>query len=284
MKAFFLLFLIYSSYSIAEEVYELQGNIDGGKTTSAIKFTLNWKEENGIAKGTYRDNYYSTKATILRGIAGQNGRIFIATLPDIINGVKTISFLSSDLKTQSGTKKIPVSVVLRDEKGNPVTTTTVNGDLSGFNTRLAQRQEAHGCNEGFGVLAGYCGEYQGIMREDLDTNKRCDLTSYPNLKLVIDQNAEVGFVLGEPNALVNPPVHVIGRLTANTSSSNVDILGRQCRPLMGTTFPGDNCKRLNLTGSFSVAENTRHFSGKYTIIDEKLNQICTYGLSLDLTE
>jgi len=284
VKFLLLVSLFIGNVFAKSELYQLQGNVGVSKNSRPIKFTLNWKENKGIAEGSYTDNFYSIKPTILRGIAGKNGRIFIATLPDIINGVKTISFLSSDLKIMTGTKKIPVSVVMRDDKGNPITTSAIDGDLSSQTSRVAQRQEAKGCSEGFGALAGYCGEYRGLMTEAGDLNKRCTLTDYSNFRLVIDGYAEVGLVLGESNALINPPVHVIGRLMANTSSSRVDLLSRQCRPLVGTTFPGDNCKRLNLVGTFSGSETTKHFAGSYTISDEKLNQFCTYSLSVDLEE
>ena len=97
MKFLLLVSLFIGNVFAKSELYQLQGNVGVSKNSRPIKFTLNWKENKGIAQGTYTDNFYSIKPTILRGIAGKNGRIFIATLPDIINGVKTISFLSSDL-------------------------------------------------------------------------------------------------------------------------------------------------------------------------------------------
>lgn len=211
------------------------------------------------------------------------GRIFVVTFPKEIKGVRTITFLGSDLKNDKGAVSIPMSVVLRDANGKPVNTNSIEANLVGGPTnRVAQKQEATGCQEGFGSLAGYCGVYSGMLTEEADANNKCDLLSFPNSRLILDQNAEIGLSLGELSEIVNPPIHRIGRLFTDPDSMRIDLTSRSCRPLPGTKFQGDDCKRLNIAGIFSVLKDVKHFLGYYTISDEKTNELCRYRLSMEL--
>lgn len=263
--------------------YQLKGSLgnDPGKQNN-ISFTLSWNEKNGKAEGVYQDNFY-VKSAPAKGITGELGRIFVVTFPSEIKGVRTISFLSSDLKGSKGSALIPVSVSLRDEKGNPIKTVGVEANLSSASsTLLAQRQEAPGCQEGFGNLAGYCGSYKGILSEEIDTKNRCDLLAFNSARLIMDENSELGLVLGESSEILTPPVHRIGRLFYNPGSASVDLMSRSCRQLPGTKFGSDDCKRLSLTGTFSENNRVKHFTGQYTIINERTNESCRYTISMDL--
>jgi hypothetical protein len=146
---------------------------------------------------------------------------------------------------------------------------------------VAQKQEEAKCQEGFGQLAGYCGVYTGMFSEELDTNKKCNLLAFSATRLVLDENGELGLILGETSAIISTPFHRIGRIFTNTDSDRIDVISRDCRLLPGTTFAGDNCKRMNLSGTFSKIRNVKHFSGDYLIIDEKTNERCRYNLSMD---
>jgi hypothetical protein len=97
---------------------------------------------------------------------------------------------------------------------------------------------------------------------DNDANMILHLTSYPNI--------------------VGAPAHYLGRVPSDPGSNRVELLQRSCRPLPGTSFPGDTCQRQHLRGTFSTERNTRHFSGSYIITDEATNERCRYGFSLDL--
>lgn len=280
-----LLLLSLSFSTFAAEQYQLKGSLGtNAATKKSIEFTLNWQENGKTASGTYSDNLY-TKSTKAKGIVGDLGRIFVVTLPEEISRVRTITILGPSMTGEKGAVLVPVSVVLRDSKGRPVTTTSIEANLIGLTSKVvAQKQEEAFCQEGFGELAGYCGEYTGMISEESDSQKKCDLLSFSSSRLIFDQNAEIGLALGESSTIVAIPLHRIGRVLANPESRRVDLISRKCHSLSGIKFASDNCKRLNLSGVFSIVNDLKHFSGDYTIIDEKTNASCRYNLSMDLTE
>jgi hypothetical protein len=283
MKIFFILsFLFVMSAMAQNEQYELKGSLGiNVSTKNNIEFSIKWNEKEGIVSGSYTDNFYTNSAAV-KGVSGELGRIFIVTLPEEAKGVRTISFLGPDLKGMKGSALIPISVVLRDENGKPVSASTIEANLIGRTEKMvAQKQEEAKCHEGFGELAGYCGVYTGMFSEELDSNKKCNLLAFSATRLVLDENGELGLILGETSAIVSTPFHRIGRIFTNTDSERIDVLSRDCRALPGTTFGGDNCKRMNLSGTFSKIRNIKHFSGDYLIIDEKTNERCRYNLSMD---
>lgn len=273
---FFTLAFLSSQLLAQDQQYVLKGSLDKN-----IQFTLVWNEFEGKVTGTYEDNFYAKKVE-MRGIAGDLGRILLVTLPQETKGVRTISFLGTDLKGIKGSALVPVSVVLRDDKGTPIKTTAIEANLTGMTQKvLAQKQEESRCQEGFGSLAGFCGSYAGMLSEDADPKNKCNLLAASDARLVVDENAEISLILGAVSALVEQPMHKLGRLPANPETTNVDILSRSCRPLQGIMFAGDNCKRLNLVGYFTITTKGKHFSGSYIIIDEKTNQSCRYSISMD---
>lgn len=278
---FSLLLLSFQAFA-QNQKYQLQGTLGEDRASKTkISFTLSWNEIDGKANGTYKDNFYADSAP-MKGIVGELGRIFVVTFPKEVKGVRTISFLSSDMRGNKGSALIPVSVSLRDEKGTPVKTTAVEANLIGGETNVvAQRQEDQPCQDGFGDLAGYCGAYTGMLSEELDTRNKCNLLAFNNARLLLDENAEVGLVLGEPSEIIDTPVHRIGRLFRNPASMSVDLLSRSCRSLPGTNFSSDDCKRLGLTGTFNTVNKTRHFTGQYTITNERTNESCRYTISMD---
>lgn len=283
MKILILIFCLLTVEAMAQgEQYQMKGSLGTNAVTmKKIEFTLNWTEKDGKAIGTYSDNFY-TQSAVAKGISGKLGRIFVVTFPNEIKGVQTISFLGSALKSEKISAPIQVSVVLRNRNGKPVNTSSIMANLTGVTpTRVAQRQEEEKCQQGFGALAGYCGVYTGMVSEEMDAQKKCNLLAYNHVRLILDENGELGLMLGETSAIVNSPVHRIGRIFADTESPRVDLISRQCRPMQGTTFNGDDCKRLNIIGTFSIIKKVKHFSGIYTILDEKTNENCRYSLSMD---
>lgn len=278
---FFILFLSFSAFSA--DSYQLKGSLDTNDSTQKnIEFTLSWTEKEDLASGTYSDNFYSQSAT-LKGIAGKLGRVFIVTLPKEVNRVRTITFLGPSLNGDKGAALIPFSVILRDSKGRPTSTKSIEANLIGLPQMVvAQKQEEEPCQEGFGVLAGYCGIYTGMMSEESDTQNKCDLLKFSNSRLILDNNAEVGLAFGESSSIIAIPVHRIGRVLESPESTRIDLLSRKCHSLTGISFPSDNCKRLNISGVFSTVNNVKHFAGDYTVIDEVTNASCRYNLSMDV--
>lgn len=276
MKILTIICLFCSLHLFAQEQeYQLKGSIG-----SHDPFTLKWTEKDGKALGTFSDNLYAESA-VARGISGDLGRLFIVTFPEEINGVRTITFLGSDLKGDKGSALIPLTIVLRDDTGKPISSAIIEANLTGMtNVQIAQRQEEK-CHDGFGALAGYCGVYSGMLVEEADSRNKCSLLNFNNSRFVLDENAEVGLSLGEISGIVNPPIHRIGRVFTDTDSTSVDLLSRNCKSLPGTNFNGDDCKRLHIHGVFSSTSKVKHFMGKYTITDEKTNEFCRYGLSMD---
>ena len=279
-----LLFSLTLSAFGAEQ-YQLKGSLGiNAATKKSIEFSLHWQENGKTANGTYSDNLYSD-STNAKGVVGELGRIFIVTLPKEINRVRTITILTPSISGLKGAALVPISLVLRDSKGRPVTTTSIEANLIGLTEKIvAQKQEEASCQEGFGELAGYCGVYTGMISEERDSQNKCDLLSFSNSRLILDLNAEIGLALGESSDIVAIPVHRIGRLFADPESRSVDLISRKCHSLSGIKFPSDNCKRLNLSGVFSIVNGMKHFSGDYTITDEKANATCRYNLSMDLMQ
>lgn len=276
-----ILSLMLSSYAQSEH-YQLKGTLsETKKGQTPVEFNLEWTESEGKLSGVYQDDYYTQKAQA-RGIVGELGRLFIVTLPQDSKGIRSLTIVTSELKGKKGAALIPVSLIFRDEKGNPIMTASTEANLLGKTTELvAQRQEESRCQEGFGSLAGLCGIYGGMITEQDDAKNKCDLLSFKNSKLVFDENGELGLALGETSGLVATPLHRIGRIFTDPDSTNVEVMSRSCRALEGTGFAIDDCKRLVLEGRFTEENKKKYFSGSYTIIDEKTNETCRYTLSLD---
>lgn len=311
MKILFVcLSILFSLQSWAQDPeFELKGSLgpQPKDKNKDINFSLQWSEKDNKLTGTYKDNYFTESAPIKGIISDELGRIIVVNLPKESKGVKTITFLGSDLKLEKGSTKVPVGIVLRNVKGDPVSTSSSNLTIAaipkvtpepaptpiarartsadvvaGMTPTVAQRQEAGPpCTEDFGALAGYCGSYTGVITEERDVLNRCNLLAFNNTHLVLEEDGEIGFVLGVPNAVVRPPVHQIGRITADPTTTGIEVMSRNCAPMAGTEFEGDNCKRLVLIGSFSTTGDSKQFTGTYEIIDENAEQSCLYGLTMN---
>ena len=137
MNAFILFTLFFSLNLFAQdEEYQLKGSLG-----THDPFTLRWTEKDGKAIGTFSDQVYADSA-VARGISGELGRIFLVTFPEEINGVRTITILGSDLKGDKGSALIPITIVLRDDTGKPISSTIVEANLTGLKlAQVAQKQE-----------------------------------------------------------------------------------------------------------------------------------------------
>lgn len=281
-KILSLLTFFFSFLAFGHE-YQLKGSFEiEGSKQKPVLYVLQWSEEENQIRGKYSDNYFTDSAPV-EGSVNNLGRLFKVELPEEEKGVKSIAILASEADLSDTATTLPVSVVTRDKKGNPLTTTGVPANFIGL-TQVAQLQEEAECGENFGELAGFCGIYAGVISEQFDPGDMCDLMTSTAVRLGLDDEGSVFLYLNRVNAILTPPAHHIGRLRAEPESTVVDILSRSCRPLPGIDFPGENCKILNLRGSFTSERGEQHFEGTYTILDEETELSCRYGLSMDKQE
>lgn len=284
MRLLIFLFVFTLSLSASGQnnfQYQLKGSYKmKSSDKKPIEYTLRWSETKGKITGDYSDNFFIDSATV-KGSEGDMGRNFIVELPTIKNGVKSITILSAQTMSDRAGTSVPVSIVTRDRRGNPLTTTSANSNFVTLYS-VAQKQEEKPCQEGFGALAGYCGIYEGLISEYQDKRNKCNLLFASAVKLELTEDQTLVLHLGEVNDLVNIPYHVIGRLPSNPEGTAIDVMSRSCRPLQGVNARGDACKQLNLTGTFSIEGANRHFAGAYSIKEEGTNNLCQYTLSMDL--
>lgn len=249
----------------------------------SVSFRLRWVEEDGKLTGFYSDDRFSQRAPVT-GLVTDSGRTFEILLPRTQEGIKSFSLLSSSIGSRDTATTIPVELVARDERGNPLRSARFDAQFSVETPRPARRlqaQEERPCTGGFGELSGYCGRYGGMISELQDSGQLCDFMTYKDVRLELDNEANVIFHTAQPDDKHFTQDHLIGRVPSETATRSVDLMSRHCRPLPGTNFPGDDCKRVNLVGVFTSRDGTPHFSGTYTIIDERTEKSCRYSLTLD---
>lgn len=272
------LFLSFGALGKSEQ-YQLKGQFKlDSSIDKPIKYQLIWSESNGEIKGTYSDNYLTKKAEVV-GEDTQQGRIFKINFPTEKRGIKSLAIITSTAGNNKIATTIPVSVIVRDQLGNPLTNVAMKGELS-VSRFLAQKQEEE-CREGFGALAGFCGIYEGLVAENVDRQNKCNLLFADSVKLELDPDGNLTLYLGPVVEIFNTPGHLIGRIPSNHGSTRIDVMSRACRSLPGIESKSDHCKRLNLTGQFSMIGVTKHFKGEYTIFDEGSKNTCSYSLSMD---
>lgn len=287
MKCISLLAGLFFTTCALASPFQLKGSyfFRGGEK-KPVTFKLRWVEDDGRVTGIYSDNRFTNRA-VVNGFASDNGRTFEIILPQMDGGVKSFSLLTSSAGPSETGKQIPLQLVTRDMKGNPLSTAKFEAqfvEITAGGRENAQAQEARPCSEGFGELSGYCGRYGGMISEEFDSGRVCDLISRKDLRLEVDNEANVIFHTEEPNDRHSSQDHLIGRIPSDTPSRTVDIMSRHCRPLPGTNFPGDDCKRINLIGTFTNRDGNPHFVGTYSIIDEKTDRSCRYSMTFDRVE
>ncbi len=282
MKTILVLVLsLFTLHSIAAP-YQLKGSFFfRGSEKEPVNFNLKWVEKNGRVTGFYSDNRFTDRSAVTGNVT-DHGRTFDVFLPQADGGVKSFSILTSSAGSSETGKNVPLQIVTRDGKGNPLTTAKFEAQFTEITPReTAQAQEAEPCTEGFGELAGYCGQYGGMVSEEFDSGRMCDLVTLKEVRLEVDNEANIIFHTESPGDRNAREDHLIGRLPSDMNSKTVDLMSRHCRPLPGTTFPGDDCKRLNLIGTFTSRNGSPHFTGTYSIIDEKNDRSCRYSMTMD---
>jgi hypothetical protein len=279
----FIFFVFFPLLAFSETYqYELKGpyRLDSSRQ-KPVSYTLKWSEENGRINGLYSDNHF-VKSADVTGESSDIGRTFIVKFPEVKNGVRSITILTPLPKGRITDTRLPVSLITRDERGNPLTTFKADSQFTTTSYRsVAQLQEENRCTEGFGVLAGYCGIYAGLITEERDRRNKCNLLFLDAVRLELTEDSSIILHLAEVNEFINIPSHLIGRLPVNPQKNWVDLMNRVCGPLTGMNSSSDNCKIIHLRGDFSQARGLRRFRGTYTISEEGTNNYCRYGLSMD---
>ena len=282
MKTFLLFGLSVLSLQAFAAPYQLKGSFFfRSDEKKPVNFNLRWVEKNGKVAGFYSDNRF-TDRTAVTGFATDHGRTFDIVLSQAQGSVKAFSLLTSSADSSETGKNLPLQIVTRDSKGNPLATAKFKAQFTLITPReTIQAQEAAPCSEGFGQLAGYCGQYGGMVSEEFDSSKMCDFVTTKDVRLEVDNNANIILHTETPLDRNSSEDHLIGRIPSDTNSRSVDVMSRHCRPLPGTNFPGDDCKRINLIGTFTNRNGNPHFTGTYSIIDEKNDRSCRYSMTMD---
>lgn len=262
--------------------YELKGSYKlESSVKKPVKFSLRWSEENGDIVGTYSDDHFARFAEV-SGEGSYLGRTFIVKFPEEKRGVRSIIILSSVARKPKTGTTVPISVITRDIKGNPLTTVEARTAFNVLSRQtVAQLQEENACADGFGALSGFCGIYAGLLAEESDRRNRCNLLFADAARLELTEAGMVYLHLGEVNEIINTPGHAIGRIPVNPENTSIDLLTRVCGPLSGVNSSSTTCKRMHLLGDFDIEGNDREFTGTYTISEEDSNMECRYSLSMD---
>ena len=277
----FLAFFSLWEVSFAKDYsYQIKGSfLSKVSDKKEVSFTLRWNEEKGKIDGVYSDNQFAKRA-LVTGSQGDMGRNFQVNLPEENKSAKTINILTTNRPTKRTGTTIPVSVIVRDKEGRPLLNTDSHSRFTAIQM-VAQKQEEE-CREGFGALGGFCGVYEGLISEQVDRQNRCNLLFADAIRLELDTESDIRIYLGQVDEILRTPEHLIGKVPRDPSSTDIDVTGRSCKPLAGIRSKEKACKRLNLTGKFSMVGTNRTFRGVYTIFDEGTKNTCSYIVSMGL--
>lgn len=275
---------IFSGLALAQN---FQYRIDGSFTTRAtvnptspetVNYTIRWNENSETIDGFYQDNYFSKiNMIVVTGTKNSSGRGFNIVLPQIVNGVKSITIDSPELKELDGS--IQMNITLKDSLDTSTDFTTVYSNLTQTNNASPINKD---CTVGFGFLAGFCGFYQGTISEVSDPLSRCDLNSLGEMRLELATDTHINLHLRYTGSVVaSAPVHKLGAFSFYPQAGNIQTSSKVCTaPLEGTTFSSENCKTQTLTGVFTSQLGIKRFLGNYTILDDKNGESCSYVITV----
>lgn len=281
-----ILFLLISFSVFAQEQFEYR--IEGSFNSEAnldsppavVNYSIHWNETPTTIQGIYRDNYFTQGSPRpISGEISEDGRRFSVFLPDPVFGVESIILTTPRRIPVTG--GIPMTIVTQDAIGGVIkteSTTALMSILPGAVGDATPDEDA--CTIGFGVLTGYCGMYGGRFTETVDSANRCDLAR-GNTLLELSFDTVYRLYLNYIPGVPNQPMHVIGAFAPSPVSNSVNITGRNCGPMDGTTFPVDNCKVMNLSGIFFERAPTIQFTGTYSVTDQVTGETCSYTMLLN---
>lgn len=280
MKLFALLVFLFST-AWAQEEYGFQLSGDFPVTSQSFRpinvtYTIRWKETGNRINGIYTDDYFGSEIPVT-GTTTSYGRSLEAVLPNPVQGVKTLNFIVTQVGQYNG--QVNLTITLKNVTGGPVNQTP---DLAVMNSRiLNSANDDDACTLGFGILAGFCGQYAGTITETSDGEEKCNLLVPGVTKLVMNEDKTVRIYFNtEGSRLEGRPFHYLGLLPVAINSPNVVLSTQACAPLPNTEFTTKTCKALNLTGAFLDQDDTPSFTGTYTITNQQTGERCIYNLNL----
>lgn len=286
MSTFLVLFLGLLSFSAFGQQYKHQ--LEGSFSTSAaidtiepviVNYNINWNETSSSIQGVYRDNYFSKEGPqTVTGTVSTDGRTFNIIFPLAVNEVKSITL--SSVQTGSASGSVPITIVTRNDVGAPIDAPNTFALMTTRDLPTDTRPDNSTCIIGFGALTGFCGLYNGTMREIADTRDRCNLASSGNARFELATDTNFNFYPNYLAGVTDLAVHRIGSFLPSPQNTSINITGRTCEILPATTFIADNCKVMNLSGIFFEQITTVSFTGTYSITDEVNGDTCSYGLNL----
>lgn len=288
MRVLLLLFFAFSVHAQSFQ-YRLEGSFATTATAdptspAIVNYTVNWNETSTTIQGIYQDNYFSQSLPrTLTGTVSPDGRSMIVVLPDTENDVRQITLATTGNTTVTGS--VSVSINTKNNIGSLIDSPTSVALLTALpaaseGAGIADDQE---CVIGFGALTGMCGIYDGTFNEFRDTSERCNILAQGNPRLQFGSNTTFSLLLNYIEGSTTPTTgsHTIGSFQPSPTSNTINISGRNCGNLVGTTFPTGNCKTLNLSGTFRPDATTNYgFTGTYQIIDEVTGDSCEYSMNL----
>lgn len=294
VKFSLLISLLILSFSTLAQTYQyrLEGSYLAQRETDSpitINYTIDWNETSSTIQGVYKDNYYTQNVPqgiytnnlyglngpqVVSGSVTSTGRTFNTIFSDDIDGVKSIVINMQSPGIISGS----VSLTLRaiDNLGTTVLTANNPGIMT---TQTINPPTTGNCVIGFGALTGFCGLYSGSFNEVSDNANRCDISSTSQARLELATNTQFNLYSNYLNA-TNSESTTIGTFLPSPQSNAVNITGRECAAIPGTTFLIGNCKTLNLSGIFYDQANNITFTGTLSMNDEVTGETCSYSLSL----
>lgn len=284
-----VLLLLLAAFSVHAQSFQYR--LEGSFTTLAtpdptnpaiVNYSINWNETSTDIQGVYQDNYF-TQGTprTLTGTVNPNGRSMSVILPQTINDIRQLNFVTSATGAASGS--IPMTINTRTNIGSVIDSPSGFALLSALpNSTTGTNTDFNNCVVGFGALTGACGLYNGTFSESRDTNDRCHLISSGNPRLELGLNTAFSFILNYIPGATNQESHTIGTFLPSPQNGSINVSSRNCGNLVGVTFPTTTCKTLNLSGYFTEdASDVFHFTGTYTIIDEATAESCSYSMVLN---
>lgn len=276
MTAILFLFMMISAFA-QEFQYRLEGSFVSGNST--VNYFINWNETDATIQGLYQDNLLARGPKLLSGSVTVSGRTMSVILPEDVLGVRSISLetpVSGDINGS-----VPVNIKTSDSIGRVIgSARTFAMVTKPFNRGAQSIQNTNQCTVGFGALTGFCGIYEGSMNEIYDNRQRCDLVSGGNYRLELAADTVFRLYLNYIPGLPVTEFHNIGAFLPSPTSNTINITGRNCSVLPGTTFIPNNCKTINLNGVFLNQISNISFTGTYTISDEVTADTCSYSLML----
>jgi hypothetical protein len=275
-----ILFLLFAFSAFAQEFqYRLEGSFVSNATT--VNYIVNWNETSTTIQGLYQDNLFAQGGPkILSGTVAPSGRTMNVILPQELLGVRSIILHTPMVGTTSGS--VPLNITTQDNLARTVDSPDTFSMMSTLpkTTSPGDEKNEEVCVIGFGVLTGFCGLYNGVFNEISDNRNRCDLLTGGNLRLELTPDTvftlHFNYALGQ----AEPTFHTIGAFALSPQTNTVNITGQNCSVLPSTTFIPNNCKTINLNGSFLDQAGIVTFNGTYTIADQVNADSCSYSMSL----